>query len=128
MVDVMADVLRVAAHPASRTQILYAANLSYEQAKKYSELLVESGLLSKLESNEERRREIHDHIERGRLPLADVALREHLSRRKLRVGTEERPRLSTVLCSARLFCSLLLTSCCRASSSSRSIVVLEQLF
>jgi len=55
MVDVMADVLRVAAHPASRTQILYAANLSYEQAKKYCELLVESGLLSKLEANEEGR-------------------------------------------------------------------------
>jgi predicted transcriptional regulator len=36
MVDVMADILRVAAHPASKTQILYSANLSYEQAKKYS--------------------------------------------------------------------------------------------
>jgi predicted transcriptional regulator len=52
MVDVMADVLRVAAHPASRTQILYAANLSFDQAKKYTELLVESGLLSKLEAKE----------------------------------------------------------------------------
>jgi predicted transcriptional regulator len=46
MVDVMADILRVAAHPASKTQILYAANLSYEQAKKYCDLLLECGMLS----------------------------------------------------------------------------------
>lgn len=46
----MADVLRVAAHPASKTQILYAANLSYDQAKKYCDLLVDSGLLSKFDA------------------------------------------------------------------------------
>lgn len=50
MVDVMADILRVAAHPASKTQILYAANLSYEQAKKYCDLLLECGMLSKLDA------------------------------------------------------------------------------
>jgi len=49
MVDVMADILRVAAHPCSKTQILYAANLSYEQAKKYCELLLECGMLTKVE-------------------------------------------------------------------------------
>jgi len=48
MIDVMADILRVAGHPCSKTQILYAANLSYEQAKKYCDLLVECGMLSKL--------------------------------------------------------------------------------
>jgi predicted transcriptional regulator len=48
MVDVMADILRVAAHPCSKTQILYAANLSYEQAKKYCELLLECGMLTKM--------------------------------------------------------------------------------
>jgi len=47
----MADILRVAAHPCSKTQILYAANLSYEQAKKYCELLIECGMLSKLEAD-----------------------------------------------------------------------------
>jgi predicted transcriptional regulator len=51
MVDVMADILRVAAHPCSKTQILYAANLSYEQTKKYCELLIECGMLSKLEAD-----------------------------------------------------------------------------
>jgi len=51
MVDVMADILRVAAHPCSKTQILYAANLSYEQAKKYTDLLVDCGMLGKLEAN-----------------------------------------------------------------------------
>ncbi len=50
MVDVMADILRVAAHPCSKTQILYAANLSYEQAKKYCELLLECGMLSKVDA------------------------------------------------------------------------------
>jgi predicted transcriptional regulator len=48
MVDVMADILRVAAQPASKTQILYAANLSYEQARKYCDLLLECGMLSKV--------------------------------------------------------------------------------
>jgi predicted transcriptional regulator len=50
MVDVMADILRVAAHPCSKTQILYAANLSYDQAKRYCELLTECGMLSKLDA------------------------------------------------------------------------------
>ena len=48
MIDVMADILRVAGHPCSKTQILYAANLSYEQAKKYCELLLECGMLSRV--------------------------------------------------------------------------------
>ena len=47
MIDVMADILRVAARPCSKTQILYAANLSYEQAKKYTDMLVDCGMLSK---------------------------------------------------------------------------------
>ena len=51
MVDVMADILRVAAHPASKTQILYSANLSYEQVKKYCDLLVSCGMLGKLQAN-----------------------------------------------------------------------------
>jgi len=50
MVDVMADILRVAAHPASKTQILYSANLSYEQAKKYCDLLVNCGMLARQEA------------------------------------------------------------------------------
>ena len=49
MVDVMADILRVAAHPCSKTQILYSANLSYEQTKKYCDLLLECGMLSKVD-------------------------------------------------------------------------------
>jgi predicted transcriptional regulator len=46
-IDVMADILRVAAHPCSKTQILYAANLSYKQSKKYCDLLLECGMLSR---------------------------------------------------------------------------------
>jgi predicted transcriptional regulator len=52
MVDVMADILRVAAHPCSKTQILYAANLSHEQAKKYCEMLVNCGMLTKVDRRE----------------------------------------------------------------------------
>jgi predicted transcriptional regulator len=44
----MADILRVAAHPCSKTQILYAANLSFEQSKRYCEMLIGCGMLSKL--------------------------------------------------------------------------------
>jgi predicted transcriptional regulator len=50
----MADILRVAAHPCSKTQILYAANLSYEQTKKYCDLLIGCGMLSKLGGDEGR--------------------------------------------------------------------------
>ena len=53
MVDVMTDILRVASHPCSKTQILYAANLSYEQTKKYCELLIECGMLSKTSSGKD---------------------------------------------------------------------------
>jgi predicted transcriptional regulator len=51
MVDVMADILRVAAHPCSKTQILYAANLSYDQTKKYCDMLLDCGMLSKLDAS-----------------------------------------------------------------------------
>jgi len=50
----MADILRVAAHPCSKTQILYAANLSYEQAKKYCDLLVDCGMLTKVDRKADR--------------------------------------------------------------------------
>jgi len=46
--DVIADILRIASSPTSKTQILYAANLSYTQAVKYVELLVDCGMLSKV--------------------------------------------------------------------------------
>ena len=44
----MADILRIASRPTSRTQILYAANLSYSQAVKYVEMLIDCGMLSKV--------------------------------------------------------------------------------
>jgi len=46
--DVIADVLRVASVPTSRTQILYAANLSHTQVMKYIDMLVACGMLSKV--------------------------------------------------------------------------------
>lgn len=46
--DVMADILRIASRPTSRTQILYAANLSYSQTVKYVEMMIACGMLSKV--------------------------------------------------------------------------------
>ena len=44
----MADVLRITSRPASKTQVLYAANLSYSQTTKYLEMLVACGMLSRI--------------------------------------------------------------------------------
>jgi len=44
----MADILRITSSPTSKTQILYAANLSYSQAVKYVDMLVACGMLSKV--------------------------------------------------------------------------------
>ncbi len=41
----MASVLRVAKSPKSRTHIMYGANLSFRQLKRYMELLLDKGLL-----------------------------------------------------------------------------------
>lgn len=46
--DVIADILRIASAPTSRTQILYAANLSHAQVVKYVDMLVACGMLSKV--------------------------------------------------------------------------------
>ena len=43
--DIMASVLRVAKSPKSRTHIMYGANLSFRQLKRYMELLLDKGLL-----------------------------------------------------------------------------------
>jgi predicted transcriptional regulator len=43
--DIMASVLRVAKSPKSRTHIMYGANLSFRQLKRYMELLLDKDLL-----------------------------------------------------------------------------------
>ena len=47
----MADVLRIATSPASKTQIIYAANLSYSQAAKYTKMLMDCGMISRVEDH-----------------------------------------------------------------------------
>ena len=44
--DVMADILRIATKPSTKTQILYAANLSYTQLQKYMTMLRDFGMVS----------------------------------------------------------------------------------
>lgn len=46
--DVIADILRIASAPTSKTQLLYSANLSYAQTVKYIELLIELGMLNRI--------------------------------------------------------------------------------
>ena len=44
----IADVLRIATSPTSKTQLLYSANLSYAQTVKYIDLLIDWGMLAKV--------------------------------------------------------------------------------
>ncbi len=44
----MADILRIASKPASKTQILYSANLSYAQTTKYLEMLIACEMLARV--------------------------------------------------------------------------------
>jgi len=44
--DIMANVLRLAKSPESKTHIMYGANLSFRQLEKYLKLLIDSGFLS----------------------------------------------------------------------------------
>jgi predicted transcriptional regulator len=44
-IDIVADILRIAADGAIKTKIMYSAYLSYPQLKEYLELLTEVGLI-----------------------------------------------------------------------------------
>jgi len=44
----MADILRIASSPVSKTQLLYSGNLSYAQTVKYIETLINTGMLTKV--------------------------------------------------------------------------------
>jgi predicted transcriptional regulator/DNA-directed RNA polymerase subunit RPC12/RpoP len=43
--DILADILKIAERPISKTEILYRANLSFKQAEKYLKMLEDMGLL-----------------------------------------------------------------------------------
>jgi predicted transcriptional regulator len=47
--DIMARVLRIAQSPASKTHIMYGANLSYSQLERYLDFLLEKELLQRTE-------------------------------------------------------------------------------
>lgn len=53
--DIMANILRLAKSPESKTHIMYGANLSFRQLKRYLKLLVDGGFLS---VSEERRSKV----------------------------------------------------------------------
>ena len=43
--DIMANILRLAKSPESKTHIMYGANLSFRQLERYLKLLVDGGFL-----------------------------------------------------------------------------------
>jgi len=53
--DIMANILRLAKSPESKTHIMYGANLSFRQLERYLKLLVDGGFLS---VSEERRSKV----------------------------------------------------------------------
>jgi len=53
--DIMANILRIAKSPDSKTHIMYGANLSFRQLERYLKLLVDGGFLS---VTEERRSKV----------------------------------------------------------------------
>jgi len=49
---IIAEILKVARHGASKTQVMYRASLSFAQLTAYLSLLVEFGLLEAIKKNE----------------------------------------------------------------------------
>lgn len=71
--DVIADILRTASTPSSRTNILYAANLSSKQVARYVEMLVALDMLVK--ATEEGARQKFIATDRGRAFLSQISSR-----------------------------------------------------
>lgn len=47
-IEIIADMLRVGENGAGKTEIMYTANMSYSQIKKYLEYLVNQGFVNKV--------------------------------------------------------------------------------
>ena len=47
--DIMANILRLAKNPESKTHIMYGANLSFRQLERYLKFLVDGGFLRVIE-------------------------------------------------------------------------------
>lgn len=64
--DIMARVLRIAQSPASKTHIMYGANLSYSQLERYLDLLLDKELLRRTEDVSSRAKILYLTTESGR--------------------------------------------------------------
>ncbi len=69
----MADILRIASKPSTKTQILYAANLSYTQLQKYIAMLRDFGMISELVQKEGKDKLVI--TDRGKQFLTDLPTR-----------------------------------------------------
>jgi len=66
-IDIMANVLRVAAGGAKKTHIMYQCNLSFRQLQVYLDLLVDRGLLTKVsESGKSEEVNLFETTKKGR--------------------------------------------------------------
>ena len=82
--DIMASVLSVAKSPKSRTHIMYGANLSFRQLKRYMELLLEKGLLCVSENTNSKAKNLY--------VITDIGLSFLESYHRLAdVGSETKP-------------------------------------
>lgn len=59
--DIAADILELALNGEAKTRLMYRASLSYQQLKKYLELLTSSGLLKYVDDEK-----LYQTTERGR--------------------------------------------------------------
>ncbi len=50
-IEIIADMLRVGANGAGKTEIMYSANMSYSQIQKYLGFLISQGFIDKLETD-----------------------------------------------------------------------------
>lgn len=48
-IEIIADMLRVGENGAGKTEIMYSANMSYNQIKKYLDYLVNHGFINRVE-------------------------------------------------------------------------------
>jgi predicted transcriptional regulator len=65
MWDIMAKILYVAKNPEPKTHIMYRANLSFNQLKRYMELLLDRGLLNAVEKRQSKVRKVFVTTDKG---------------------------------------------------------------
>jgi predicted transcriptional regulator len=48
-IEIISEMLRIGAHGAGKTEMMYSANMSYSQIQKYLKFMISQGLIDKVE-------------------------------------------------------------------------------